>query len=711
MKKRISFCLLVCVVSLALIIPGCSDSKQEAGSHIVNTTYYNYLNEGKYVELPAAQPQLPDSGELFSENTSVFRLVPVNASSLQKMLPETIRSDFALYSPSASVAKRVLSTLSDTFLLSASSSTDVPSLKQQNVIPESCTGLTDSALRDCLDDSDTSAAPQSDHVSLHDPQSLAIEAGQSLTDSIPGITVQTLTTHVSKADRDAIVAKLTDFTNDDPTHAQIDMAGFDPFNPAGYTFKSVVISDGSSSDIDGDGAFDPHSTMITEIAKPVTYKRNASVALDSCVQKYGKAIEDRHIVKMTTHVHLDHLESQRQLLPVFAATDTAPVASDEFYDSVHNARIINHALDANIIKYIYGSPGILPALSTEYTFMFQIDPNQISGEYMQLLEKLSAAGDTECQEMVEQHINPRTAIISGVSAAPSAKSLQKGDSSLSVFYQVPIAFTPQLTAKITAAITGQTVLPTDSQTIRDYCMVDGNGQKVAIVNPANGSIIPACEKFNQTAMAKTVLMTKSGACKDNKDHWSYYPSRLQTSRFGRGIQWIFTEWLLHDQVGDYKNIHWYQSAWKAGVQVAVKGAKIGLATYLKIQIGAIKVKNEDGTDKKKSLIYAKAFLPLLADIVMKMDGIHIAGYKLHIPHSIGDFFARTSSFFPGSAGDDTVFGNPTFDFNLLSDLSGGVKGFLVDRVTDAAAQMADVTVVGWQDISDRSHYGCFEFSY
>jgi hypothetical protein len=41
----------------------------------------------------------------------------------------------------------------------------------------------------------------------------------------------------------------------------------------------------------------------------------------------------------------------------------------------------------------------------------------------------------------------------------------------------------------------------------------------------------------------------------------------------------------------------------------------------------------------------------------------------------------------------------------------GVTGFLVDRVTDAAAQMVDVSATGWQDISDRSHYGCFQFSY
>jgi len=711
MKKRILFSLLVCMVSLALIISGCSDSKgkQEADSHIVNTTFYNYLKEGKFVELPAAQPQYPASGELFSENTSVFKLVPTNANTLQKKLPDVALSDFALYSLPVSTAKRTASTVSAAPLSAASISTAIPTLKKQDVIPASCVDLAGTDLRDCLDNLGVSSVPQSDHVSAHDLQSLAIEVGQSITGSIPDKTVQALTANVSKADRDAIAAKLTDFTNDDPAHANIDMAAFNPFNPAGYSLGTVVISDGSMSDINGDGVLDPHSTMITEIAKPVTYARSQSATLDFCVQKYGNNIEDRYVVKITTYVHLDSLKAQRQPLPVFTPTDAAPVAPSEFYDSIHNARIVNHALDANIIKSIYGSTAILPGSSTEYTLMFQIDPNQISTEYKDLLDKITAAGDTACQDVVELHINPRTAIISGMSSA--GKATQKASGSLTVFYQVPVAFSTQLTAKISSALTGQAAtISADSQPMFDYCMVDGTGRKVAIVDPVSGAVIPACEKFNQQALAKTVLMTKAGACKDDKGHWAYWPSRYRTPRFGRGIQWIYTECLLHDQVGDYKNIHWYQSAWKSGVQIAVRGAKIGLNTYLKIEIGAISLKNDDGTDKKKSLIYAKKLLPLLGTIVMKMNGMTIAGYKVDIPPVIGDFLASTSNY-PTDSGSDSIFGNATIDYNLLMELTDGANSFFIDRMTDAVAQMLDVTIAGRQDISDRSHYGCFEFSY
>ncbi len=694
MHKHALFFLLICLVSLVLIIPGCSNNNGNQGGDNVNNVYYNYLKEGKHVELPAAQPQFPASGELYSENTSVFKLVPASTNTLQKMLPDAMLSDFALYFTPASATKRVASAISDAPSSAASSSTAIPSLKKQDVIPASCMGLTDTALRDCLENLGVSSAPQSDHVSAHDPQSLAIEVGQSITDSITGKTLQALTSNVSKVDRDAILAKLTDFTNDDPTHANIDMAAFDPFNATGYSLSTVVISDSSMSDINSDGVLEPHSTMSTEVVKPVAYRRSPSAALDSCVNKYGNNIEDRYVVKVTTYLHLDHLKAQRQTLPVYIPVNIDSEAPPEFYDSIHNARAINNALDANIIKSIYGSPAILPGSSTEYTFMFQIDPDQISAEYMDLFEKISAAGDTACQEVVEQHINPRTAIISGVSSA--GRVLKKGSGSLTAFYQVPTAFSRQLTAKIAAALTGGTAtISADSEPLRDYCMVDGDGRKVAIVDPVSGAVIPACEKFNRQAMAKTVLMTKGGACRDDSGHWAYEPSRVRTARFGRGIQWILTEWLLHDQVGDYKNIHWYQSAWKSGAQVAVKGAKYVIATYLKIQVGAITLK--EGETKKVACL--KSLLPLIKDIVLKMHGLKIAGYHLSIPGNVGVFFE----------GSGSGFGNSTFDYNLASDLSQGVKGFLVDRVTDAAAQMLDMTITGWQDISDRSHYGCFEF--
>jgi len=626
--------------------------------------------------------------------------LPAKATALQKSQAEPILTDFVLYSPPAPLSKRVASTVTDAPF---SSAPGIPSLKKPDVIPLACSGLTGTDLRLCLDNLGVSSAPESEHVSQHDPQSLSIQVGQSIIDAIPDKSIQSLTSNVSKADRDAILARLTDFTNDDSAHATVDMAAFDPFDETDYSLSTVAISDNSSSDIDGDGALEPHSTMITEIVKPVAYNRNPSPTLDACISKYGVAIKDRYVVKLSTYVHLDYLKSQRQVIPPVQDGSSGNAidmeASLTNYEATHNLRAINQALDANIIKAIYGSPAILPGSATEYTFMFQLAPDLISGDYKELLGQISSAEDAACQEVVEQHINPRTAIISGVSSVGSR--LQKGTgNSLSVFYQVPAAFSRQLSAKLASALTGEAAaLTADDEPIRDYCMVDGNGQKVAVVDPLNGAIIPACEKFDQKSMAKMALFTKSGACSNNKDDWAfYYPSRARTPRFGRGIQFILTEWLLHDQVGDYKNIHWYQSHWKSAFQVLVKGSKFVAATYFKVQLGAIKYPKQ--AEATIAVYMVNALFPLMGDILAKSTGMKIAGVAFSMPAYVVNFFLDMGA---------ADAGNATFGDKVAAGAKGALIGFLVDRFTDAVAQMVDVEVTGWQDISDDSHHGCFQF--
>lgn len=704
--------LILCLLFLASAIAGCSDSKnnQQNATDDINLVYQSYLQQGRYVDLPVAQPQFPESGELFSENTGVFDLVAADQETVQKKLPKALTSDFALYAPAAPASKRLASAIAGT--TSGPSLAGIPSLKGQNAIPGSCAELTGDEFQECLAEfgvepllsapgtpPQESAAP--DHVSMHDSQTLVTEIGASVVDSIAGKTVRTLTTNVNKTRRDAIVARLSDLTNDDAAHANLDLASLDPFNPSGYSLNSVVVTDGSSSYVN-DGGFTRHSTMITEVAKPVSYHRSPAPALDACVKKYGGSIDDRYVLKVTTYVHLDSLASQRQpvSLPAAAGVDAAVIP--EAYEAAQTAKAINNALDANVIKWVYGSVGNLPESSTEYTLSFQLDAGLIGNEYRQVIEQASDAGDSFCQEVVEQHVNPRTAIIGRVTPV-AARTVQKGGEPMNVFYQVPSSFSQSLTAKVALALTGETAPASTLEPFRDYCMVDGTGRKVSIIDPASGAVVPACEKFSQEALAKTVLMTKSGACRDDRGHWAYYPSRIRTERFGRGIQWILTEWFLHNQVGDYKNIHWYQNAWKSGVQVAVKGAKYVLATYLKIELGAIKLK----ADEKKSTYLLKSLLPLVKDSVMKMNGMRVGGYRLSIPSSVGNFLSGAG----GYSGSGGAFGNSTFDYQLALEMRQGVTGFLVDRVTDAAAQMVDVSATGWQDISDRSHYGCFQFSY
>lgn len=701
MRKR-TFLLVLGSLVLTVFIAGCSDNK--SSSHrsvsVASKVYYDYLETGKHVELAATQPQFPASGELFLENASIFKLLPAKSTARSSSHAAVILSDFALYAPPSPTVKRVASTVSDT---TPTTSGSLPGFKKNDIIPDGCSGLSGDTLRDCLDTLEVSSAPVSEHVSHHDSESLKIQAGAGIENSIVNKSVQSLASNISKTDRDAIISKLTDFSNDDSAHANVDISSFKPFDLAGYALNTVAISDNSSSDSNDDGVLERHSTMITEIIKPLNYGRSPSATLEACISKYkGTAINDRYVFKLTTYVHLNYLKPQRQVLPTTPDAPAGDVVdfegSQSAYETVHSLLAIDQALDANIIKSIYTTDDVLPAAATEYTLMFQLAPDVLHGEYKDLLGDIIAANDPVCQDAVEQHMNPRTAIISGTSSVGSSQQ-KAADGSLTVFYQVPSVFSPQLSAKFASALLGESVPPAnDVIPFRDYCMLDGNGQKVAIVDPASGAIIPACEKIDDKIVAKVVMFTKNGACKGEKGDWAYYPSRARTPRFGRGLQFILTEWLLHNQVGDYKNIHWYQSSWKSSFQVLVKGSKFVASTYFKIQFGAISVPKQEGA--AAAIYIVNSFFPLLGDMTAKSTGLKIAGIAFSMPAYVVNFFLDMAY---------AEASNPTFGSKLAAGVKGALKGFLVDRLTDAVAQIIDVEVTGWQDISDDSHRGCFGF--
>lgn len=700
--------IVVCsLVSTGFIVSGCSGDKvSQPVSSDVSESYYAYLTSGKHIDRAEAQPVFPVSGELYSENTSVFRLNPAKVTARQALQLRPILSDFALYSPSVAPSKHVASTVSDMPSIVADG---IPSIKKNDIIPVSCSGLSAIELRECLDNLGVSSAPESEHVSLHDPQSLKIQLGPSIEDSILKKSMLSITTNVSKTDRDSIIATLTDFTNNDSAHANIDIASFNPFELSGFSLSNVTITDNSSSDINADGALEAHSTMITEIMKPVNYSRTASEMLDSCITKYrGTTIDDRYVMKLTTYVHLDNLKAQRQVAPVIpdnSSGDTIDFnASLKNYAASLDVMAINQAFDANIIKSIYSSSGTLPWSSTEYSFMFQLAPDLINGAYNDVLSQISDSNDIGCQEIVEQHINPRTAIISGVS--PGSSNLQKSvGASLSVMYQVPVVYSRQLTAKFAQALLGDISATDEEAPLQDYCTVDGNGQKVAIIDPVSGAIVPACEKIDKNSLAKVVLYTKSGACKGDKNDWAYYPAQMRSPRFGRGIQYILTEWLIHNQVGDYKNIHVYQNLWKSAFQVAVRGGKIAVATYLQGQLTSAKFATAAAPD----ILFITDAVMKYAATILKYADFNLAKYRFKVPSDVIHFLASGTGSGAHLTGDKKT-GYAAFLAKLATKSNKSmVVGFLIERFTDSIAQILDVTVVGWQDLSDGSHNGCFKF--
>ncbi|MDP2876872.1 MAG: hypothetical protein Q8O00_11855, partial [Holophaga sp.] len=249
----------------------------------------------------------------------------------------------------------------------------------------------------------------------------------------------------------------------------------------------------------------------------------------------------------------------------------------------------------------------------------------------------------------------------------------------------------------------------------DHAMLDSSGKRVAIWDPATRTVVlarsqsktaswPNQETFTTTngksasGFNRPMPWTKSGACQDDKHNWAHGPSRVRTPRFGRGIQWILTEMLLHNQVGDYKNIHWYQSAWKAGTQVTIKAGTFIFTTYLKIQFGAIAPK--DKTTAATFYLF-ETVLPYLGNVSCHNmgdgKGWKIAGYSLQGIGFVGTFFVEKGAT------------NPTWEGRVATSIGNAVLGFMIDRTGQGFGQMLDVEAVGWQDFSDSSHHGCFQF--
>jgi hypothetical protein len=452
------------------------------------------------------------------------------------------------------------------------------------------------------------------------------------------------------------------------------------FSSGGYRLGHIVITDDSLADINADGSLEPHSTAVIEIVKALDYSRSAHSQLDECIEKYGAGnVSEQYLLRLTAFVHLDHLAAQR-------VTPNSSMTSAEtwekglaHFEDLWAEHATNHAFDVNVLKWLLADNLPLPADSTEYVASFQLTPESIDGTFAQLIADSSAASDNVCVDIFEGHIDAYSAII------PASSGVRNNTN---VFYQVPVSEVPTRTLPGTQLGEGY----------RRYCTLDDAGRLVGIYDPATQTTHLACDR--RKPIQAQLKMTKPGACQSSKSHWAYYPARARSARFGRGIQWILTEWLIHDQVGDYKNIHWYDSAWKAGVQTAVKAGMFIARTAIGIAAGSINVPNAPGGTTVVYII--NTVMPYWANVLEQIDGLKIAGYTLTGTASVNSFLLQL-----GTANAS----NATFTSTLGNAMGAFFMNFLIQRTTDAVGQMLDVTAVGWQDFSDDSHYGCFEFSY
>ena len=679
--SRKSFTALFLILAMmTLPLAGCSSDGSSPTETSANQLYYDSLAANNFTGHTTAQPPAD-----FFATVKHFDLVAANDVVAASA---TLASSYAVYQPASAGARGVKTSA----LANALPGEGIPGFKGQDMIPLDCQGLPEEALKLCLEGLDEqvfSTTPA--HASHFDSGALSALFGESFANALVDKVIASKLAHVDAGTRDTIAAQLTDYINDAPAHATLDLARHNIFDRSGYNLTGATFTDNSRGDIDGDGDLDQHSTLQLQISKQIDYTRSGHSELDRVLQQYlGFIPAETYQINLQVFIHLNSLRQLRQAPhPSFSAPDLTPTLEEERaqLEQEWAAAWINKALDANILQKIVENPQLIPWASSEYMLSLQVAPDQVTQNLGPALAAAAEAGDASAHALLEQHMNAQTAIVTGGSSLVSPMGIRGDGTRLKIFYQVN-------------QHRGVSPLATASRS--NYAMLDERGRRVAIYDSASGVLVLAEEENKFPGGSGTVqpAWTKDGACKGNKGHWAYWPSRVQTGNFGRGINWILTESLLHNQVGDYKNIHWYQSGWKSAAQVAIKSGMWVVKNYLQVQFAGADV------PPKKSdyaLYYLMEVLaPYMADYLGNGKGtggrfFKIAGYGFEIPKKIPDFWRKTSS--------------APKDQTLAQKIGNKALSFLIDRVTDGVGQSLDVTVTGWQDYSDGSHYGCFAFSY
>ncbi len=658
-------------------------------------TYYDTLKSNSYIQDPLAKPP---ARELFSENTKHFGLVPVpSKQSAQLATTMALPADYSLYAPLGAESAIQASPAVEYAVPGAG----ISGFKPVDIIPTTCAGLSGDGLRQCLDDNNTATAPPPVHISYHDARTLTLLLGTGFNAQLRANLLSAFKAHIDKPTQDAIVARLNGYVAANVSHSSINLMQQDILNPVGYAISQAVITDGSRGDTNKDGLLEAHSTLILEFRKPLNYSRSANAVLDNFIKKYNSSaapLDERYEATFKAYIHLDHLAPYRQVLPEPPTGFLTNEQELAHYGQRLKAQAINHAFDTNVIAKVLTGGELPPWSCTEYSLSFQLSTDSIGSIYAPILGNATASGDADAVAALETHIDAQTAIITGGSTI--LNGTQSAPSKIAVMYQVNL---PKTRAEVAVA-NGY-----------DYAMLDSLGRRIAIWDPATRTVVlarseskaaswanrempPTSHGKNASDSNRPLPWTKAGACQDDDKDWAYNVSRHRTHRFGRGIQWIITEMLLHNQVGDYKNIHWYQSVWKSGTQVTIKAGTFIFTTYLKMQCGAIAPKSE----KIAAEFYlVETVLPYLGNVVGhdmgSGKGWKIGGYSLQGIAFVASFLVEKGAT------------NPTWKGWIARSIGNFVLGFMIDRMGQGFGQMIDVEAVGWQDFSDSSHHGCFRF--
>ena len=211
--------------------------------------------------------------------------------------------------------------------------------------------------------------------------------------------------------------------------------------------------------------------------------------------------------------------------------------------------------------------------------------------------------------------------------------------------------------------------------------------------PQEFSVVSLYQRIALRAATAGQCATSSGNLEGGLNHvrigdfyWNCTNSQYAacTGRFGRGNRICMSEWIVHNQVGDYWNIHWYQHAWKASEQRIIKTGAYVVRAAVSFYLG--------GRSWVGPLLET---LDYAADVIDKSSHTRIAGYSLTSAKATGFVIREVVTKFK----------------NFGKNLKDAGIGFAFDRAVDMFAQIAQVQATGWQDYSYDSHCVCgFQFN-
>ncbi len=474
-----------------------------------------------------------------------------------------------------------------------------------------------------------------------------------------------------------------------PYFADMDLS--EALDISGLEIQSVSVHDGVKHDADGDGERETAYSMITVLAKLPAFAVSAPkspfpscdelLATNDLAQEYAERsgltyvpAEDatwRYYVHIVAHFYIEDLSEAHGRL--WSPTDY--VSLGEVAAASHDMGLIKHFLE-NVDRSFPDSD-----------FGITLRPDH---EFAQSTLHVVA-------EVAKAEVNPDCAReVDGWLAGPGLIH--------------PRLSTAHLNGEVAPTFLEQAydVNVDDSDSSMDpgiVCLHDeaGNsflidGEHLACNTPSGAITVRPWEGSSErTSHEDFVIETPYVAMGDETGQVPYFLDSMSctndfwgqfcTSRFGRGIRICLTEWGIHNQVGDYWNIHWWQDSSRAAEQSAITAVAYilkGVAQVLLGESSLMVVVITQGAD----------WAVKIADDLTKKK---IAGYCIS---SAADHLKK---YFQVADEESET---------LLTEGSKLVAEFVIARVVDGLAQMAQVEATSWQDYSNNSKCACdFEFAH